>query len=238
MERLKKDWITNGLIDFEYKKYMLLAYLKHVEKHFNETKLYPFMNDLISCYEDAKLLKSEKKRIKEEFPKSISRLDLTKLQVVYQEIYHDDQLPQEIEEILDYAIPTIEQTLRLGKDLHDEVVDELNIEPIGIMPLYKDEGYLFIESSCQQETAIYQFHIRKFILHNENYRGVHLNLLDKIVRGIGDTYEYLKLKLIKTYKDLPNPATFLIQSGRPLPWQETQYPMSKRLLLQAITELA
>lgn len=27
MDNLQKDWLTQGLIDFEYKKYVLLAYL-------------------------------------------------------------------------------------------------------------------------------------------------------------------------------------------------------------------
>ena len=28
MEKLSKDWLTQGLIDFEYKKYVLMAYLQ------------------------------------------------------------------------------------------------------------------------------------------------------------------------------------------------------------------
>jgi hypothetical protein len=31
MVELKQDWLTDGIIDFEYKKYMLLAYLQQVE---------------------------------------------------------------------------------------------------------------------------------------------------------------------------------------------------------------
>ncbi|WP_176454254.1 hypothetical protein [Siphonobacter sp. BAB-5385] len=36
MKKLQKTWITDGLLDFEYKKYQLLAYLKHVNEHFQE----------------------------------------------------------------------------------------------------------------------------------------------------------------------------------------------------------
>ena len=28
MKNLEKDWLTQGLIDFEYKKYILLSYLQ------------------------------------------------------------------------------------------------------------------------------------------------------------------------------------------------------------------
>ena len=41
MPKLSKDWITEKHIDFEYKKYVLLAYLQEVEKHFEMTSLYP-----------------------------------------------------------------------------------------------------------------------------------------------------------------------------------------------------
>ena len=36
MQFLDKNWITENHIDFEYKKYVLLAYLQHVSEHFTE----------------------------------------------------------------------------------------------------------------------------------------------------------------------------------------------------------
>jgi hypothetical protein len=42
MEKLKENWLTEGLIDFEYKKYVLLAYLKSVKESFSRVELYPF----------------------------------------------------------------------------------------------------------------------------------------------------------------------------------------------------
>lgn len=82
MTKLKKDWITDGLIDLEYKKYVLLAYLKHVEKNFDQVKLFPFMSELLEHYQDAKLLKEKKRTIQTEIPKEIFRLDLNKLKII------------------------------------------------------------------------------------------------------------------------------------------------------------
>jgi len=237
MEKLMKDWITEGLLDFEYKKYILLAYLKHVEKHFEEVKLYPFMTDLIERYEDLKLLKSEKKHIKGRFPKEISRLDLNKLELIYRQIFENDELPAEIEELIDYAIPTMENTLGKGKDLHEAVTSTIAIDTVGIIPLYKEEGYLFMENGSRQLTEVFQFSMKKFILHNEQYRGIHFQWLDRMVRGVGDTFEQLKLKMIRSYKALPNPATFVVYSDQPLPLKETMVPMSKQLLLQTIIQM-
>ena len=36
MKKLEKDWLTRGLIDFEYKKYILLSYLQGVQSYFDD----------------------------------------------------------------------------------------------------------------------------------------------------------------------------------------------------------
>ncbi len=50
MATLNKNWITEKAIDFEYKKYILLAYLKQVSQNFEENKLYPSLAELIGHY--------------------------------------------------------------------------------------------------------------------------------------------------------------------------------------------
>ena len=39
MKTLPKNWLTQGWIDFEYKKYQLLAYLQEAEKEFRSVKV-------------------------------------------------------------------------------------------------------------------------------------------------------------------------------------------------------
>ena len=237
MKNLKKDWVTEGLLDFEYKKYVLLAYLKHVEQHFDETKLFPFMNDLLERLTDLKTLKHERKSLKADFPKKISRIDLNKIELIYEELYQYDSLPKEIEEVIDYAIPTMEQTIGRGVEVHDEVSASLVIDPVGIIPLYRDEGYVLLENGNKSLTEVFQYQVRKFIMHNEQYRGVYFQWVDRLKRGIGETVEHIKLQLIKTYSVLPNPATFLVYSEKPYPMKETMLPMSKKLLMQRISNM-
>ena len=47
MNNLSETWFAEGYIDFELKKYTLLAYLQQVNKYFNENKLYPQLADVI-----------------------------------------------------------------------------------------------------------------------------------------------------------------------------------------------
>ena len=39
MKQLRDDWFLEGRIDYEYKKYVLLAYLQYVAQQFSEVKL-------------------------------------------------------------------------------------------------------------------------------------------------------------------------------------------------------
>lgn len=50
MKQLSETWFAEGRIDFELKKYTLLAYLQEVNSHFNENKLYPQLADIIFHY--------------------------------------------------------------------------------------------------------------------------------------------------------------------------------------------
>ena len=50
MKSLDKNWFADGIIDFEYKKYILLDYIQSVRKCFLQNKLYPAFSDLISNY--------------------------------------------------------------------------------------------------------------------------------------------------------------------------------------------
>jgi len=63
MRKLPTNWLTDGLVDFEYKKYLLLAYLKSVEEEFDSKRLYPILSDLILHYQNIMQVKAHKKLI-------------------------------------------------------------------------------------------------------------------------------------------------------------------------------
>lgn len=237
MEKLDKDWITNGLIDFEYKKYVLLAYLQHVQNNFDQDRLYPFLSDLIAHYQDVQSFKNRKTLLKTGFPKEITKIDLEKLRLSYESMTHDSELMEALEEIVEYALPEMKNTLGIGKELYDTVEADLHIEPVGIVPLYKDEGYVMLEMAPQKRTDIYQYKISKFVMSGEGFRSIYLKLIKSMRRGLGETFEGIKMGLVKTYQALPNPATFLLQAHKPYPVKETVVPIAKRLVLQTVREM-
>ena len=233
---LQKNWITQGLIDFEYKKYVLLDYLKAANASFDKNKLYPYLSDLVFHYRNLLLLKEKKKLLADHFPKTISKVDIKKLELTYTQLLEDSAMMAEIEDIISFALPEIKGRVGEGKDLYDFVESQLEIEPVGICPIYANEGYLFIDESYKRHTRIYRYQITVFESQHEKYRGIRTDFIEKKKRNLGQTFERLKMELVKTYKELPNPAAYLIGTKANYPIRETILPIAKRMLVAYVNK--
>ncbi|NDK56600.1 hypothetical protein [Pontibacter fetidus] len=238
MNTLPINWLTEGLLDFEYKKYLLLAYLQAVKSEFGQHRLYPVFSDLIMHYRNLVQLKEHKQLVYEQFPQRISRADFEKLELVYQKIVEDDETMQQIEEIIQFATPMFGETLEEGKELYDFVERHLEISPVGITPIYHDEGYLFLDTYAAKETQVYMYRITVFKNTYEQYRGIHTEHLQTIRRGLSLTHENLKVRLLKERKELPNPATFVVIAKVPVPLEQSLLPIAKRSLVKYVTKLS
>jgi hypothetical protein len=232
MNSLDKDWLTKGLIDFEYKKYVLLAYLQHVKGEFNDKKLYPFMSDLVFHYQNLIQLKENKQLIYENFPERITKADFEKLSLTYQKIIEDDNIMQQLEEIVEFSLPQFKQLLNEGKDIYEYVQENLDIQPVGVTPLRADEGYLFIRESTKPDTQVYLYQITIFENATEKFRGVHTTFIENFRNSIANTIENYKINLVKNNRELPNPGAYLIESRMYFPMNETLLPVAKRMLVR------
>ncbi|OKL38474.1 hypothetical protein [Pontibacter flavimaris] len=238
MNTLPVNWLTEGLLDFEYKKYLLLAYLQAAKAEFGKQRLYPIFSDLIMHYRNLRQVKEHKQLVYEKFPQRISRADFEKLELVYEKIVQDDETMEQIEEIIQYATPLFGQALEEGKELYDFVERHLEITPVGITPIYHNEGYLFLESLPGRETLVYSYLITVFENTYEKYRGIQTQHLQTVRRGLTLTHEHLKIQLIKERKELPNPATFAAVSTLPVPLEQSLLPIAKRSLVKYVTRMA
>lgn len=236
MKKLSNDWLTDGLIDFEYKKYVLLAYFKKVRTSFHHHELYPILGDLVFHYNNLIEFKKNHELIKKNFPKELSGIDFEKLELTYKQIAEDDELMNEIGAIISYAMPLFKSSLSEGKEIYEFVESSCEVTPIGLLPLYTDEGYFFISHNPSSQTRVYRYQLTLLETSEERYRGIHTTFIDSLRRGLGNTYENMKMGLTKRFKDLPNPATFLIYSKVKFPYSSTLEPVAKRLLIRYISK--
>ena len=238
MTELSKDWLTQGLIDFEYKKYILLAYLKNVRQNFQGQILYPFLSDLVFHYRNLLSIRENKQLIYENFPKMISKADFEKLKINYKTIVEDNEVMKELEEIIEFALTGFKNLLEEGKDIYEYVEEKVEIQTIGLSPLYAKEGYMLLSPKVNNGLEVYKYLVTVFESADETYRAVHTEYLESVPKSINSTYESVKLDLIKKYKQLPNPATYLISTKVELPFEQTFLPVAKRLLIKSINSAA
>jgi len=234
MKSLSQTWFADGYIDFELKKYTLLAYLQEINKCFNQNKLYPQLADLIFHYNNLVAFRENKKYLQEQFPRRLNGIQLEKLQVLYESMIEDDSMMQELEEIINYSAHKMKAAITSGTEIYEFVEDKLNIEPIGIVPLDHKEGYFFLCDGRFGNTHVYQYRIGIFEKHDEKYRSMITDFVATWQRSIVNSHHNIKAELIRNRSFMPNPAVYAVETTLSLPLEETLLPIAKRSLVRYI----
>ena len=217
MGDLRENWLTEGLIDFEYKKYLLLAYLSKVKAAFNKNELYPFLADLVAHYRNLVTINENKSLINDAI--SLEEVDTIR----------------ELEAIISFAIPEFKSSLDDGAQIYEFVESNCEISPIGLSSLYGHEGYLFLSQPPDRETNVYRYQLTIFEQSNESMRGLHIQHVKTTERTLANTYEHIKLQLLREFSALPNPSVYLITSKLRFPYVQTLMPVAKRLLIKQLS---
>jgi len=236
MAALAENWLTEKHIDFEYKKYILLAYLQEVSRNFDSAKIYPWLSDLIAHYRNALEVQENKQQLKKHFPQRISGMDKSKRQLTYEAMLEDSELMQELENIIRYAIPLFEESVKEGKSLYDFVEEHLYLYPVGIVPLNASQGYMFLKEGKKADTNVFEYHITFFEKASEKYRAIHTHFVKNVSHGFTSSFESIKSDLVRENKNLPNPAAYAIEAGMAIPMEETFLPIAKRMLVKHISK--
>jgi hypothetical protein len=238
MKMLSETWFAEGYIDFELKKYTLLAYLQQVNQYFNESKLYPQLSDVIFHYNNLQALKENKKFLQEQFPKKLTGVQIEKLQLLYEQIIGDDELMQELEDIINFSADKLKTAISSGTEIYEFVEEKLNIFPVGLVPLDTNEGYFFLSEGSYRNTIVYQYRLSFFEKHDEKYRAIRTEYINEWQRNMVNTYENIKAELLRNKRDLPNPAVYSIETELTFPISETLLPVAKRSLVRYISKAA
>ncbi len=238
MKTLSETWFAEGYIDFELKKYTLLAYLQEINGGFRQNKLYPQLADIIFHYNNIVSFRDKKKLMQDNFPKSLTGIQLEKISLLYKQVIDDDELMKELEDIVHYAADKMQHTISNGAEIYEFVEEKINIVPVGIVPLDISEGYFFLNNGNKNDTLVYQYRLTIFEKHDEKYRGIKTDYIDVWYRSIATTYEQIKSELIRKKRELPNPAVYAMEVSLNFPVEETLLPIAKRSLVKFISAAA
>ncbi len=226
--KLAANWLTENHIDFEYKKYMLLAYLQGVEKEYKHSRIYPWLSEVIEHYRNLMLVKNNAESMKKGFHKELKGIDWQKLQFIYEEKEEDLELIRELREIIEYSIPLFYQYVSSGKKIYDYVEENLFMQTVGITPLNNKEGYLLLHTDEARNIHVFQYCLSFLEDAHEYLKSLSTEHIDTYNASVNWGYEQVKSDLISKRKELPNPAVYAIKCKVTVPFQETLLPIVKR----------
>jgi len=234
MKGLDENWLTNGLIDFEYKKYVLLSYAKYVDRQFTDKKLYPELLKVYARVGELTTYKKIRSSLKNGFPKTLKGFDFENLKMRYMEKQKESEFLLEMDEIVDYGLGVLSEKLTDGEELLSQISEKVLLNPVGISPLNNGEGYLFFYSNARKEVDIFRYWLSPLEMLGSVDDKIKLSFLSKAKVSIMQTFEQIKKSLLKTHNELPNPATFVVASKVPVPYKETLIPIAKRKLMEKL----
>ena len=224
MDKLDKDWLTQNNSDFEYKKYILLAYLSQVKEKFDNNEIYPYLGELIEHYRSLnELLENKRKYNKSE----LTQIDLENLELVYTSI--PDELIDNIEDIIIYALTEIGKIIKEGRDIYDFLERGIEFNTVGVVPKYMDEGFIILTTD---KTQLYSYKMNKILLNNVKYRLVKTTLIPIDVTPF-TTHQSIREEYILSLRNY-NPITFGAFTKINVPIMTTLLPIIKRKILHYI----
>jgi hypothetical protein len=234
MKSLHPNWFFEDLPDFEYKKYILLAYLKNIQKDFVETKLYPSLSDLVFHYRNLSSFQKNRDALFASFPGEISEIDWKNFHVEFKKTIRNDELMNHLVEVVNFSVPEIQKHIEEGRAIYEFIEKEIEFSPVGILPMYKNEGYMIISEGDSKMIRVYEYEVKLFENDQDHYRAVHTQFVTSYKRSIINTSQNIKIDLTRSRNKLPNPATFDVSTHYNYPFEETILPIAKRLLMQFI----
>ncbi|RFZ81740.1 hypothetical protein DYU05_18125 [Mucilaginibacter terrenus] len=238
MASLGINWFIEGRIDFEHKKYILLDYLQEINRHFDKSRLYPNLSDLIFHYNNLLDFKNNKSALQQAFPQRLTKADIEAVKLTYKKIVEDDESMKEIESIIYYALGKINPAIQTGKEIYDFVESRLNIDPVGVVPLLPYHGYFSLRNGNLTTNYVYEYQVSIFENKDDKFRGINVQFVETYEQSISHTPEAVKLDLIRRRRHLPNPALYHVSSDITFPLEQTLLPVAKRSLIKYISSAA
>lgn len=223
---LSKNWFCEGLNDFEYKQYIVLAYLQGVEKEFSQNKLYSSLSDLLKQYHALMSFQLQVFDMESRFHYEIESMDLETKRLKYNENENRQEEIETIKDIVDYGLEQMKSRVLQGTRIYDAVSSIINFFDVGMLAMNKNEGYLIILHLNQY--YIYQYKMSPLILNKEKHNSLNLKLVDKIQKSFTNTFENVKLSLLRD-STIDSPSVFGTDFLEwSYPYNETVLPVIKR----------
>jgi hypothetical protein len=237
MERISLETFFSSETDFEINQYRILGGIKEINTDFDKKKIYPALATLIELKYSLEKICEERKSLNGRFPKVIKGFDPKEQKLIFTIPADFDKYKnvEQVFELAEWALPYLIDSIEEGIVLYDFVEKNILFNQVGILPIYKDEGYFMITDNIAFELQVHRYECSLFLSGNEKYRALKTEFVKSEKQEIiHRTPESIKHELIKERQDLPNPATYICITDLDFPFTETIFPVAKRKLMSLI----
>lgn len=236
MRGLHLDTFLRAGYDLERAQYEILGGLQNVRQAFSKNIIYPHLAQLVTLYNNLRTIVARLSELRGNLPGHIRGVDLERGKLLYDAVEMPCDDVAYLEELVHWALPSIQQAIDEGRTIFEFVDDNLHMEEVGIIPSYIHEGYLIVPDPNEGVWCILQYSLSVFTGPDERYRGLRTLHLEAVpAAAVGLTPQQVKLELVAERRDLPNPATYYFASDIDFPYEETVLPVAKRKLLRYLT---
>lgn len=219
--------------DFEKRQYLILHALQQIRRQFRANQLYPELAELIDLYNQLIGLKHHLDKKRESFPKRIKEIDIENKKIEYEEVYGENINVSQVKSLIEWAEPHMADVINEGVEIYDYIEKRTEVESVGILPEYKDEGFMLIPDQIEKELKVYKYQVSIFNSSKDRYRAMRttfLKELDALQPAI--PLNKIKLDLVEEYSEYPNPATFSFNIEEEFPFKRTVFPIVKRKMIK------
>lgn len=232
MKKLSLQTFLTASPDFEHNQYEVLGGLKPYIEDFSHNKIYPGLGELIelnvileNLIEQNQLFRKTNSRVKE--------VDLENKQLIFEAAKIPDSNISRMFDLIEWALPHLRDAIREGTAVYDFVEENIEIEGVGILPMYRDEGYFIIPENKNSMLHVFRYELSLYTSGEEKFRTLKTHLEHSIQQGIiAQAPESIKYNLVREHEDLPNPATYFCETDLDFPFAETLLPVAKRKFIQ------
>lgn len=228
---LDTDWIFQGYVDMEHKKYVLLSYFQKLNKDLEEIKIYPMFTEISlhlgniqTLIKKNKILYVDKKLTTDGDEISLEDLKFKEIPKLNKEEY------DEFQNILTYSQPKLFDYFQIIKSLWSVVYDKIDINVVknknnlksrsGFFFLKKNDILYIWKYTKRKTKGQINFNKSSFILLYED--KISNKKIEEVISTISPTY------FEKNENKFP---IFEIICKDDLPLNETLLPISKRKVL-------
>ncbi len=219
--------------DSERTRFEVLNGLKTIRTNFHHNRIFPDLSTLIELFGSLQSITQSADNLRAKAHRSIKDLNLKERKVIYEETPINDDDFEQIQELILWSLPLIQDAIEEGKTMFEFVEENLSLEVVGILPTYLEEGYMVVPDNASSALHVIRYEVSIFTSAEERYRSLKTSFVKSLRQSaIVQPIQSIKLELVQEYPTLPNPATYAFATDLEFPFHETILPVAKRRLLR------